>query len=399
MGDLLGRRARSRRDRRGLHGASHGRPRRRRPPPGRCPQLHRGAGRHRRLPGLHAHVARALRPLALGGDPGDPARARPPQARASALGLQLRLLGAADPCRAFDRHALPAGAPPSRGAPRPRDRPRADGAAADRLEPARLRHPLVQRPTRPAGPRARARLRGALADRPAGARRLLGRDPAAVGLVADRLRLPRPRARVAVPSARDRRLEAVHGRRRRPPPAGGLPVARLGHLPRARRASRRGGRGGGAGAAEGGPMAPSGGGQGARRLGCPASRGRARRLGLRVRQRPLSRHRRRGSRRHRAERARHRPTLGLARLRLDRGDAVSKAAAGGPSTRTTTPTGSTRSRSSTSARSSTRRASTSRATPSSSSPRSRATRTPPAAVWTTCSPSRRRTAPGSGAGA
>src|SRR6185503_20119602 len=157
-------------------------------------------------------VARALRALALGGDPGDPAGARAPQARASALGLQLRLLGAADPRRAFDRHALPAGPPSSRGAPRPRDRPRADGAAADRLEPARLRHPLVQRATRPGGPRARARLRGALADRPAGARRLLGRDPAAVGLVADRLRLPRPRARVAVSSARDRRLEALHGR-------------------------------------------------------------------------------------------------------------------------------------------------------------------------------------------
>ena len=71
-----------------------------------------------------------------------------------------------------------------------------------------------------------------------------------------------------------------------------------------------------------GAMAASGGGQGARRLGCPASRGRARRLGLRVRQRPLSRHRRRGSRRHRAERARHRPPCGRARLRLDRGDAV-----------------------------------------------------------------------------
>src|SRR6188508_2941385 len=47
----------------------------------RRPHLHRAGGGHRCVPRLHAHLARPLRPLAMGGDPGDPAGARAPQAR------------------------------------------------------------------------------------------------------------------------------------------------------------------------------------------------------------------------------------------------------------------------------------------------------------------------------
>ena len=90
---------------------------------------------------------------------------------------------------------------------------------------------VVRGPHRPARARARARLRGALDHRPPGARRLLGRHPAAVGLVADRARLPRARAGVALPQPRARGLEALPGRGRRPAPARGVPVAGVGHRP------------------------------------------------------------------------------------------------------------------------------------------------------------------------
>ena len=100
-------------------------------------------------------------------------------------------------------------------------------------------------------------------------------------------------------------------------------------------------------------------GDGPRRLGDPPSGSRAGRLGVRVRQRPLSRRRR--HRRRRARAARARPGRGRrpARTRLDRSACSRGAAAGAPSTSTTRRCGSTSSRSATSARSPTSRAPTS----------------------------------------
>ncbi len=147
-------------------------------------------------------------------------------------------------------------------------------------------HALPER-RREARARAGARARRALDPRPAGARRLVGRDPAAVGVVARRARLPRPRPRLAVPPPRDRRLAAVHGRGRRPDPARGVPVARLGHGPRRARAARGRRRGRRPGPAAGGPVAARRGGARPGRL-VAAPPGRAgRRLVVRVRQRPL----------------------------------------------------------------------------------------------------------------
>ena len=57
----------------------------------------------------------------------------------------------------------------------------------------------------------------------------MGRDPTAVGLVADHAGGPRPRLRGRGVRARARRLGALHGARRRSPATRGLPVADLGH--------------------------------------------------------------------------------------------------------------------------------------------------------------------------
>ena len=126
---------------------------------------------------------------------------------------------------------------------------------------------LVRGPLRPAGPRARARLRRALDHRPAGARRLLGRDPAAVGVVADRARLPRPRPRVAVPAAGGSRAGSASSSRtatgsvpRRASRRSGTRAWRSSRLSAAGRARRR------AGAAAGRRLDPA-----ARRSGSAAT--------------------------------------------------------------------------------------------------------------------------------
>ena len=67
----------------------------------------------------------------------------------------------------------------------------------------------------------------------------MGRDPAAVGLVDPDARRARPRLRGRDAAPRGRGLGGLHDRRRRPPPARGLPVAGLGHRPRRARAARR----------------------------------------------------------------------------------------------------------------------------------------------------------------
>src|SRR5215210_6572749 len=130
--------------------------------------VRRGTGRNRVGPGLHAHLARALRPLALVRDPGDPAGARAASAGDALLGLRLRLLGEADRRRAFDRDALPPRPATPRRAALPRARPRPDSTSFEPLESRRLVPALVQRPARPARPGARPRLWRALVDRPPG---------------------------------------------------------------------------------------------------------------------------------------------------------------------------------------------------------------------------------------
>ena len=69
-----------------------------------------------------------------------------------------------------------------------------------------------------------------------GGRRLLGRDPAAVGVGDRRARRARPRLRGRNAAPRGRGLAGLHGRGRRPPASRGVPVAGLGHGPRRARA-------------------------------------------------------------------------------------------------------------------------------------------------------------------
>ena len=132
LGDLLGRRARPGGHARVLRGAAPGRARcRRRASRGRAALL-RGARGHRRRARLHAHLARALRALALGRDPADSAGARPHEALDAALRLRLRVLGPPDGRSAHGRPPLPARAQPAAGAGVPRAQPRRRAAEGRR---------------------------------------------------------------------------------------------------------------------------------------------------------------------------------------------------------------------------------------------------------------------------
>ena len=131
--------------------------------------------------------------------------------------------------------------------------------------------------------------------------------------------------------------ERLHGRRGRPAAARGVPVAGLGHGAGRARAARRRRRAPTIRAlARGRRVAARRGGDGQGRLGGAPARPRARRLGVRVRERPLPGRRRHRRRRARAARARH-----WARTRSSAGSTGSpgcspRAAAGAPSTPTTT---------------------------------------------------------------
>ena len=106
---------------------------------------------------------------------------------------------------------------------------------ARRDRPARDRRPARQDPlaraARADAPRGAARGR-ALGARPPGGGRLVGRHPAAVGLVDPDARRARPRLRGRDAAPGGRGLGGLHDRRRRPPAARGVPVAGLGHGPR-----------------------------------------------------------------------------------------------------------------------------------------------------------------------
>ncbi len=141
----------------------------------------------------------------------------------TALDLRLRLLGAADVRRARGRRApcAPCGRSPL-------DLHAIGARPGESRPPARPR-----RCRRCGGEHSRRR---ALDPRAPGGGRLLGRDPAAVGLVAPLPRRARPRPRGRDPPPRGRRLGRLHDRRRRPPAARGMPVAGLGHGARRARA-------------------------------------------------------------------------------------------------------------------------------------------------------------------
>ena len=198
-------------------------------------------GGHRRRARLHAHLARALRALALGGDPADSAGARPPAAVDAALRLRLRLLGPPDGRPAHGRHALPARAQPAAGAARATSSTSAPRRARPRQALARAtgRSPGTRRSAfKPGRERALALAERWIIDRQELDGSWGGIQPPWVWSL-DRARLPRPRARVALPEPRARRLEALHGRGRRPAAARGVPVPGLGHRPRAARPPRR----------------------------------------------------------------------------------------------------------------------------------------------------------------
>ena len=190
---------------------------RRRAPQLAAPPVLRGAGRHRRRACLHPHLARR----SSGSGRGTRCPQLPPelvllrpsvpvsvytfacwarQTVRAARGRHALPPGPAAAARTRACHELDLGPPPSAG--------RTSGTTCDRLLAAATQ-------ARPSSPAASARSRVAerwIVDRQEldGS---LGRDPAAVGLVADRARLPRPRARLAVPAPRARGLEAASSSR------------------------------------------------------------------------------------------------------------------------------------------------------------------------------------------
>ncbi len=227
----------------------------------------------------------------------------------------------------------------------PTDEPLA--AAARSLAGAR-RPPAARLRTPPAATVAadRAGARRALDRAPPGGRRLVGRHPAAVGLLADRAAPVRLRARPSGDAPRAGGCRGLHGRgprrlarRRRAaraqPSPGSVPVAGVGHGARADRAERRrAGRRSPRARARRRLAARRGGDDPGRLVGRPPA-ARPRRLGVRVRQRQLPRRRRHGRGRARAaprqgQRAPRRRRA--ARRRLGARGCRAPVAAGAPST-------------------------------------------------------------------
>ena len=298
-------------------------------------RVHPARGRHPEEPPLHEVLPRAARPVAVAADGADPARARAAAAVGAVLDLQLRVLGAPDVRRARARAVAAAGAARSTSTCR---------------RSARCRDGRVP-PRRPNALRRRA-LRAAeqwIRDRQEADGSWGGIQPPWVwGIIA----LDRARPRLRRPDAAQggRGLAGLHGRRRRPAPPRGVPVARVGHGPRRARAARVRRARRSSAAPRGGRVPARPGGDGQRRLGDPRARPRARRLGVRVRERPLPRHRRRRGHLARAAAARHRRRRGRGAASTGSSACSRAAAAGARSTSTTRRCGSTRSRSATSAR-------------------------------------------------
>ena len=185
-------------------------------------RVHPARGRHPEEPALHEVLPRAARPVAVAADGPDPAGARAAATVVAVLDLQLRVLGAADVRRARGR-AVAASGTPSRHRP-----------VGDRCDPGT--NTACAPAERTAASCAAAR--GAMDPRAAGGRRLLGRDPAAVGVGDRRSHRARARLRGRHASQGGRGLAGLHGRGRRPPSSRGVPVAGVGHRARRARAPR-----------------------------------------------------------------------------------------------------------------------------------------------------------------
>ena len=294
---LLRRAGRSLDDYRGIRRA----PSRRRQPRSRAHARRRGvcsrAGRARTRARLHPHLAGDVRRVAVAAGAGATARADAAAVLGAALDLRLRLLGAPDRRGAVDRAGAAADADApfrTRRAARLSAVDAREGPHGDRAG-ARARRPCARGV--PAGrgaaaPRSGAFARGALDRAPAGGRRLVGRHPAAVGLLADRPAPARIPDRPPADEGRPRRPGALHDRGRAQPPPGGVPVAGLGHGARDRRARRRGHAGRRSGARAGRRLADRRTDPDQRRLGGAPAGAAPGRLVVRVRQRLLPRRRR-----------------------------------------------------------------------------------------------------------
>ena len=142
LGQLRRRPGRPVDDDRGLRRAAAGRRRRRRAAPARGPRVHPGQRRHRGQPGVHPHLAGAVRRVVLGRAAGDAAGADPAAVVGAAQRLRLGLLGPPDRRADHGRgHAAPgpAAAVHARRAAHRRARrptPPTDGLAS-RVRPAR----------------------------------------------------------------------------------------------------------------------------------------------------------------------------------------------------------------------------------------------------------------------
>ena len=252
--------------------------------------------------GLHAHVAGPRRAVVMGPDPGAAAGADPAPASRPAEHLRLRLLGAPDDRRAHrGRRPPPDPAAPVRSRRAAHRRPTA-GAAVAAHGRRQVRAARPHPPPLRAAPDALAaqdgdRSRGGVDLGPPRSRRLVGRYPAAVGVLAARAPPRGLRPRPSGDACRLRGARPVHDRGRPRTACRVLPVPGVGHGAGHDRSQRRrvGGRrsraaeGCGVGARRGDPRA--------RRLGGAPSGPRAERLGLRVRERQLRRYRRHGDRR------------------------------------------------------------------------------------------------------
>ncbi len=277
-------------------------PRRRRPRHrtyGSRPPVHRRVGRRRAHTGLHAHLAGPLRVVVLGGPARAASGAHVPANVGAPQHLRLRLLGAPDGRGPRRRLGPPPGAchrhrhrrdPHGCGSPAPTALVELGGPLpAPRPPAAQIRAPPVAAaaPRRPAARRAVDR-------RAAGGRRILGRHPTALGLLPHRLAPAGLRPRPPGHAGRHRRPRRIHHRGRGRETPRGVSVARLGHRPRRDRPRRRRRTAGRRRPLVGRPLAPRRGDPRAGRLGRAAPTPRTGRLGFRVRQRPLPRHRRHG---------------------------------------------------------------------------------------------------------
>ena len=193
-------------------------------------------GRHRGVARLHAHLARALRRVVVARSAGAAARGDPAAALVPAQHLRLRLLGAPDDRAADRRGGAPAGARArlSRStscAPGRRRRGRAPRCATGRAASSALDRALHLYERRPL-PALRRHALGALRrvdPAPPGGGRLLGRHPAALGLLDDGAPSARLPARSSGAGAGTRRARRLRDRRERRAPPRGVSVAGLGH--------------------------------------------------------------------------------------------------------------------------------------------------------------------------